>query len=131
MWTYTPDNKEVTITEPNNKGSEFLSDPASIFTFYNRDFKYRYIRETVLSGSRCHEIDLYPKNLNQPYIRIKIFISVKNEMPEIISSIGKDGVDHTVYLKNFVFDREINDATFAFDPAKFKKVEVIDMRGVE
>ena len=74
---------------------------------------------------------MFPKNLNQPYSRIKVFIGVKSDLPEIISSIGKDGVDYTVYLKNLQLDQEINDAAFTFDPSKYKKVEVIDMRGIE
>jgi outer membrane lipoprotein carrier protein len=130
MWTYMSKNNEVTITEPDNKSGDFMSNPAVFFTSYNRDFKYRYVRETTVNGSRCHEIDLFPKNLDQPYSRIKIFIDVKSELPEIISSIGKDGVDYTIYLKNMALDSEIADATFTFDMAKYKKVEVVDMRGV-
>jgi len=131
MWTHMIDLQEVTITEPDNTDDEFLSNPAKIFTWYNRDFKYRYVRETSLDGTDFHEIDLYPINLDQPYSRIKIFVSQKSEMPEIISSIGKDGVDYTVNLRNFQLDREINDAIFSFVNLKNKKVEIIDMRGVK
>jgi outer membrane lipoprotein carrier protein len=131
MWTYMIGNKEVTISEPDENNEEFLSNPAKIFESYNRDFKYRYVRETALNGKKYHEIDLFPMNLDQPYSRIKIFISQKNELPEIISSIGKDGVDYTVNLRNLHSDEEINDLAFTFDPAKNKKVEVIDMRGVK
>jgi outer membrane lipoprotein-sorting protein len=123
MWTYMIGNKEVTISEPDEDNEEFFSNPAKIFESYNRDFKYRYVRETALNGTKYSEIDLFPMNLNQPYSRIKIFVSQKNELPEIISSIGKDGVDYT--------DEEISDLDFTFDPAKNKKVEVIDMRGVK
>ena len=131
MWTYMIGNKEVTISEPDENNEEFLSNPAKIFESYNRDFKYRYVREITLNGKKYHEIDLFPMNLNQPYSRIKIFISQKNELPEIISSIGKDGVDYTVNLRNLHSDEEISDLVFTFDPAKNKKVEVIDMRGVK
>jgi outer membrane lipoprotein-sorting protein len=131
MWTHMIDLQEVTITEPDNTDDEFLSNPAKIFTWYNRDFKYRYVREATLNGTKFHEIDLYPINLNQPYSRIKIFVSQKSELPEIISSIGKDGVDYTVNLRNYQLDREISDATFTFDLNKNKKMEVIDMRGVK
>jgi outer membrane lipoprotein carrier protein len=131
MWTYLSANNEVTITEPDNEGDDFLSNPASIFTFYNTDFKYRLVRETTINGSKCYEIDLYPKNLNQPYSRIKLFIGVKTDMPEVISTIGKEGIDYNVYLKNFVIDNPITDAVFTFDPLKHKKVEVVDMRGVK
>ena len=130
MWTYLPDNNEVTITEPMNQADDFMSNPALFFTLYQRDFKYRYVQETAVNGTRCHEIDLFPKNLNQPYSRIKVYINVQSNLPEIITSVGKDGVDYTVYLKNLVLDREVNPSTFTFDPAKYKKVEVVDMRGL-
>jgi outer membrane lipoprotein-sorting protein len=130
MWTYMPDNNEVTITEPMNQADDFMSNPALFFTLYQRDFKYRYVQETNLSGTRCHEIDLFPRNLSQPYSRIKVYVSVQSDLPEIITSVGKDGVDYTVYLKDLVFDQEVNPEMFTFDPAKHKKVEVVDMRGI-
>lgn len=131
MWTYLSASNEVTITEPDNEGNDFLSNPASIFSFYNRDFKYRYVRETTVNGIKYHEIDLFPKNLNQPYSRIILFVGQKAEMPEIITSVGKDGVDYSVYLRNFITDQEIPDANFIFDLSKNKKVDIIDMRGVK
>lgn len=130
MWTYLPDNNEVTITEPRNQADDFMSNPALFLTLYQRDFKYRYVQETAVNGTMCDEIDLFPKNLNQPYSRIKVYISVQSNLPEIITSVGKDGVDYTVYLKNLILDREVNPSTFTFDPAKYKKVEVVDMRGL-
>ena len=129
MWTHTIDDQEVIITEPGNNEEDFMSNPANIFTLYNRDFKYRYIRETTRNGLKFDEIDLYPKNLDQPYSRIKLLVNRNNDMPEVITSFGKDGVNYTITLTNFQPDREISDTLFTFDPAKNKKVEVVDMRG--
>jgi outer membrane lipoprotein carrier protein len=131
MWTYTAGNHEVTITEPEKNDEDFMNNPANIFSFYNRDFKYRYIQETTRNGLKYHEIDLFPKDLHQPYFRIKVYVNEKNDMPEIISSFGKDGVDYTVNLTNFQLDRDISDSFFTFDTTKDRKVEVIDMRGVK
>jgi outer membrane lipoprotein carrier protein len=131
MWTYVTANNEVTITEPKNQTGDFMSNPSGFFATYKQNFKYRYVGETSLSGSPCHEIDLFPKDLNQPYSRIKVFINVQSDMPVIISSIGKDGIDYTVSLNNLKLNQEISDAIFNFDPAKFKKLEVVDMRGIE
>ena len=131
MWTYASDINEVVVTEPDSSDDDFLSNPAKIFTWYSRDFKYRYVGETTLSGSKYHEIDLYPKNLDQPYSMIKVFINLATQVPEMISSIGKDGVDYTVNLKNISTDKEVADATFVFDPRMYRKVEVIDMRGIK
>ena len=74
-------NNEVTITEPAKMTRNFMSNPAKIFTLYNRDFKYRYVRETTLNGLNAMKLIFIPKNLNQPYSRIKIFVNQKNDMP--------------------------------------------------
>ncbi len=131
MWTHTIDDHEVIITEPGNNEEDFMSNPANIFTLYNRDFKYRYIRETTRNGLKFDEIDLYPKNLDQPYSRIKLLVNRNNDMPEVITSFGKDGVNYTITLTNFQPDRDISDTLFTFDPAKNKKVEIVDMRGTK
>jgi outer membrane lipoprotein-sorting protein len=131
MWTYIQDNNEVTITEPDAEPDDFLSNPAAFFTLYKRDFKYRYVQETTINGVGAHEIDLFPKNLNQPYSRIKVFIGSKSDLPLVIKSVGKDGVDYSVTLKNLLLDKETSDDVFTFDAAKFKKVEIVDMRGIE
>jgi len=131
MWTHTIDDQEVIITEPGNNEEDMMSNPANIFTLYNRDFKYRYVRETTRNGLKMDEIDLYPKNLDQPYSRIKLLVNRNNNMPEVITSYGKDGINYTITLTNFQPDREISDTLFTFDPAKNKKVEVVDMRGTK
>jgi outer membrane lipoprotein carrier protein len=131
MWTHTIDDHEVIITEPGNNEEDLMSNPANLFTLYNRDFKYRYIGESTRNGLTYDEIDLYPKNLDQPYSRIKLFVNRNNDMPGVITSFGKDGVNYTITLTNFQPDREISDSLFTFDPAKNKKVEVVDMRGTK
>lgn len=131
MWTYDTDINEVIITEPDPADEDFLSNPAKIFTWHNRDFKYRFRNETRISGVNFYEIDLYPRNLNQPYSRIKVFINTKTDIPEIISSIGKDGVDYTVNLTNIITNQDVADDNFVFDPSKYRKVEIIDMRGTK
>jgi outer membrane lipoprotein-sorting protein len=130
MWTYVSANNEVTITEPSVNAADFMSNPAGFFTSYKKEFKFRFIREVNKNGILCYEIDLFPKNLNQPYSRIKVFVNKSSDLPAVISSIGKDGVDYTVILKNTVVNQEVPDTAFSFDPAKFKKIEIIDMRGL-
>jgi outer membrane lipoprotein-sorting protein len=130
MWTYVQKSNEVTITEPENNSGDFMSNPYGFFTTYKNEFKYRYVKETVSNGVTCHEIDLFPKNLNQPYSRIKVLINKQTILPEVITSIGKDGVDYSVRLKNTVTSKVFPDTAFTFNPAEFKKVEIVDMRGL-
>lgn len=128
MWTYNQDINEVIITEPDMEDENFLSNPAKILTWYNRDFKYKYVNHTTLNGREMHEIDLFPNNLEQPYSRIKVYIAVNDLLLHLIKSVGKDGIDYSVQLYDYITDRELKDALFTFDPAKFKKIEIVDMR---
>jgi len=130
MWTHAEDDNEVTITEPDNKDDDFLSNPAKVFTIYNRDFKYLYRGETTIDSVLMHEIDLFPRNLDLPYSRIKIFIAKKTGQLAIISAVGKDGVDYSVFLNKMVTNKVIPDAVFTFEPLKYKKITVVDMRGL-
>ena len=55
MWTYAEDIQEVTITEPDMDDEDFLSNPAKILTWYNRDFKYRYVQK-IITGYTAMDI---------------------------------------------------------------------------
>ena len=128
MWTISTDIKEVTINEPDMEDDDFLSNPAKILTWYNRDFKYRYVQNTTVKDVAMHEIDLFPVNLEQPYSRIKVFISVKDLLLNSVISVGKDGIDYTVNLSDYITNKELDDSIFKFDPQKYKKFEIVDMR---
>lgn len=128
MWTYNEDVNEVIITEPDMEDEDFLSNPAKILTWYNRDFKYKYVSRSGLNGHEMHEIHLFPNNLNQPYSRIKVHIAAKDALLYLIKSVGKDGIDYSIQLTDYITNRELNDALFTFDPEKYRKVEIVDMR---
>lgn len=128
VWTYTEDIEEVVITEPDTADESFLSNPAQIFYWYNRDFKYRYIGESILDDKKMHEIDLYPKNLNQPYSSFKILIDTEKEIIAGIKIRGKDGVDYNIQIRDYITDKDLDDSIFTFDESKHKKAEIIDLR---
>jgi outer membrane lipoprotein carrier protein len=132
MWTYSEDVNEVVITEPvNGAGQDFFTNPASLLSYYDRDFKYIYVGETGMSGKSYHEIDLFPIDISQPYSRIKLFINKTTGIPEIMHSTGKDGVDYTITLSNIYTDQDVPDSFFVFNAAEHKRVDVIDMRGTK
>ncbi|MFO7656913.1 MAG: outer membrane lipoprotein carrier protein LolA [Bacteroidales bacterium] len=128
MWSIALDIKEATITEPDMEDDDFISNPAKILTWYNRDFKYRYVQQVAKEGISMHEIDLFPNNLNQPYSRIKVMISEKELLLHSVKSVGKEGIDYSVKLTDYIINKEIGDDMFIFNSEKYKKFELIDMR---
>lgn len=128
MWSYVTDINEVTIVEPEEGESDFIENPALIFTFYNRDFKYRLTGEVKVDDNWMYEIDLFPKILDQPYSRIKLFINKKSNMLYMVKTVGKDGIDYTIYIQDPKFNTLLDDSLFTFKPSDYKDIEVVDMR---
>ena len=128
MWSYMEDINEVTITQPSKEDGDFVDNPALIFSFYNRDFKYRLVGEAKVDEYWTYEIDLYPYNLNQPYSRFKLFIRKDTDAIYMVKAISKDAIDYTIFITNTRFDKEMDDAKFTFIPKNYPDIEVVDMR---
>ncbi|NBC83157.1 MAG: outer membrane lipoprotein-sorting protein [Bacteroidetes bacterium] len=128
MYTIMEDLNEITITRPNMEDEDFVSNPAKIFTWYERDFKYRYKSTSTLNGQQYHEIELYPKNLDQPYSRINILVNADNYHLYKIESVGKDGDDYLVTIDVFKTNVSVSESYFQFDKNNYPNAEIIDMR---
>lgn len=128
MWTYLVEENEVVITEPDPEDNDFMENPALIFSFYDRDFKLRLVGETKLDDRLMYEIDLYPKNLDQPYSRFKLFIDKEKKELYQVSAIGKEGMVYSAYIRNTIFNKEMKDEIFEFDPSKYDDIIITDMR---
>jgi outer membrane lipoprotein carrier protein len=128
MWSYMPDINEVTVSEPRAAEGDFVDNPALIFTFYNRDFKFRLVGEAKVDNRMMYEIDLYPKDLNQPYTRFKIFVDKELEEIYLLKAQSKDAIDYSIYIINLRYNLPISDSKFTFKTSDYPKVEVVDMR---
>ncbi|MCG8697918.1 MAG: outer membrane lipoprotein carrier protein LolA [Bacteroidales bacterium] len=128
MWDYSEDINEVTISKPNKDDNDFMENPAKIFTFYERDFKFRLRGEAKVDNVWTYEIDLYPVNLNQPYSRYKVYVNKTTEMIYMIAAIGKEGVDYTATIKNSKFNTPLPDSDFSFNTSKYPGIEIVDLR---
>jgi outer membrane lipoprotein-sorting protein len=128
MWSFMPDINEVTITEPDSNEGDFVDNPALIFTFYNRDFKYKLVGEAKVDKNWMYEIDLYPKDLNQPYSRFKLFVDKKTDNIYMVKAVSKDAIDYTICILNSTYNSVINDSKFMFDPSNYSGLEIVDMR---
>jgi outer membrane lipoprotein-sorting protein len=128
QWSYTEDNNEVTISEPDTASGDFIENPSKIFDFYNHDFKYKLVGETKVDIGWVYELDLFPNNLDQPYSRFKVYVKRDTDELSMIKAIGKDGIDYTANLKDTKYNEPIPDASFIFQPEKHKGIEIVDMR---
>jgi outer membrane lipoprotein-sorting protein len=128
LWSYMTDINEVNITSPDSANEDFIENPSKIFSFYDRDFKYHLVGETKLDEGWMYEIDLFPKNLNQPYSRIKIFVNRDTYDLFMVKAVSKEGIDYSAYLRNTKYNVPMSDDIFIFQPEKHKGIEIVDMR---
>ena len=130
VWNYLPDVQEVNINaaEDVDIGNSFLTNPASLFTMYKEDFKYRLIGEKNIEKEIQYFIDLVPKERDSEYSSIKLLISKKDLLLQSATFMGKDGIHYIIKITRFEHDIKLEDSYFRFDPAKHPDVEVIDMR---
>lgn len=132
VYNYLPGVKEVNITKPDAKPKNpddfFISNPKDIFKIYEKNFKYKFIRETTLDGKQVAEIDLYPVDLNKKYSRIRMQIDKTTYKILTVKTFLKDGHQYLITFTNFKVNTEIADSEFSFDTKKHPDAEVIDLR---
>lgn len=136
MWVYNECDKECTIDnapDPAKKKNENTISPTEIFTFHEKGFKYKFIKEETQTGGKVVQmIDLYPEVPDKkPYHTVKLTIDkVKKQIISIVL-MNKDGSKTTYTVNTFTPNTAYTDATFKFDKATHPGVSIIDMRDEE
>lgn len=129
LWTFIADADEVQISDvPEESESEdsFLN-PSSIFTLYEKGFKYTYDKVETINGKSVDVIRLYPENPEEKSFHT-IILKVIQENTQIQSMTikSKDGNNFTYALKTFKPNVAINASSFKFDESSAG--DVIDLR---
>lgn len=126
-WSYLTESNEVNISE-NDADSDAALNPANLFTIYEKGFEYTYIGEENTGGKTSQVIDLFPTDKAKEVTKVRLYIDkVKNQILKA-KTFNKDGNVYTLSMKNMKTDQVLPDSYFKFDPAKFPKVEINDMR---
>ncbi|HIE15821.1 MAG TPA: outer membrane lipoprotein carrier protein LolA [Bacteroidales bacterium] len=127
QWTYLKESNEVNITRPEDDDDESIN-PAKIFDIYREGFKLRYVAQKFEDTRALYIIDLYPTDKSKPFSRITLKIDKdKNEL-YMFKRFDKDGNYYTIKIGKLSEGKNITDAMFVFNKAKYPGVEVIDLR---
>ncbi len=125
-WSYLTESNEVNVTEADPESDAALN-PANLFTIYEKGFRNTYVGEESVTGKAVYVIDLAPETKKE-YTKVRLYIDkTKYEIVKAIS-YNKDGNTYTLALKNMKTNQILADDFFKFNPAKFPKVQVNDMR---
>jgi outer membrane lipoprotein-sorting protein len=125
IWTFIKDANEVTITTPST--DEDAINPATIYTLWEKGYKYKYIKEEVQAGIAVHIIDLTPIK-GKSYHKVRVVVD-KNKKQLVSSTVyDKDNTTYAYKIKVFKTNTVIDDKKFTFNKASYPGVEIIDNR---
>jgi outer membrane lipoprotein carrier protein len=126
VWTYNKEVNEVQINKYNPKETAVRLD--DIFTMYGKGFLYKIAEEKKEAGKDVTIVELTPKDKKKKFFKIRLTIEKANQ--SIVRSViyDKSGTIHTYSITNQYPNLKLEDRFFTFDPRKYPKVEVIDLR---
>ena len=125
IYTLLKDAEEVQINSIPDENEEDVISPNTIFTLYEKGFKYKYVKEE--NGNDI--INLYPNNpQDKSFHRVEIQINKTKSEIYKVTVFGKDGTDMSYTIKTFTPNIAITDDTFVYSKAKYPKYDVIDLR---
>ncbi|MCL6257803.1 outer membrane lipoprotein carrier protein LolA [Aquiflexum sp. TKW24L] len=128
VWTYiVSDNyKEVTINNASDMENELT--PSSVYNIYQKGYNYKLLGEKTENGVVIQEVELTAEKPNAPFKRVKLFVD-KNRKDLISWEIYDDqGGIFKYKFKSVNTNAELTDDYFTFNPQKYGKVEIIDLR---
>jgi outer membrane lipoprotein-sorting protein len=129
QWTYIKESNECQINcAPNAHETDNIS-PVNIFTLYEKGYKYKYDKEDVINGVKVDVVNLYPLNPDKKsFHTIQLIIDRTKKQILSVKILNKNGTSSTITVKNFITNTDMQDATFIFNKADYKGVEMVDLR---
>jgi len=126
-WSFLTESNEVNITE-NEADIDAALNPANLFTIYEKGFKYTFVGEESIGGKTSQVIDLFPTDKGREVNKVRLYIDKVKYQIIRAKTFNKDGNVYTLTMKSMKTDQLLADSYFKFDPAKYPKVEINDMR---
>ena len=128
VWTFLKDANEVQVNNVDMTSADAVN-PSTIFTIYEKGFKYKFDKEEMQGNTTLQIIDLYPLNPDKKkFHTVKLLIDKSKKQIAVVKIFMKDGSVVTYNVKIFTPNAEIKDTTFAFDAKAHPGVEVVDLR---
>ncbi len=124
MWTYNRQSNETTLTVP-TKQEIAESNPLSYIKNYTLNYT---VTANKKSPKGKKSFNLTPKKTAKGYVPLEITIDESTLKPTQIKMMPKGTGSTVVSFSGVSYNATLNDAEFRYPSAKYKGVEVIDMR---
>ena len=125
VWTYLKDSKEMHVDNPSV--SDDAINPQTIFTLWEKGYKYKLIAEEKHGNVIAQVIDLFPIK-GKSFFKVRLLIDKVKKQVMSATVYDKNGNIYTYKVGKFLTNTPINDNIFTFNKASYPNVELIDLR---
>jgi outer membrane lipoprotein-sorting protein len=124
VWDFIKDANEVQVKDMETGGEDAIN-PSTIFTYYEKGFKYKLDGEDATTQT----ISLFPINPDKKkFHTAKLVIERTKKQISSLKMLMKDGSTQTYSIKSFTTNTVIPDTDFVFDTKAHAGVSVEDLR---
>ncbi len=124
--TYIKETNEVNISD--YEPSESDLNPAKVYTFDKKGFRYVFVQEVKEGGESYEVIEMSPEKKGTQVSKVKIKLNKKDKSVKSWVITDKNGKRQTFKVNKFTPNVPVDDTYFVFDKAKYPGVEVNDLR---
>jgi outer membrane lipoprotein carrier protein len=124
--TYIKETNEVNISD--YEPSESDLNPAKVYTFDKKGFRYVFLQEVKEGGESYEVIEMSPEKKGTQVSKVKIKLNKKDKSVKSWVITDKNGKRQTFKVNKFTPNVPVDDKYFVFDKTKYPGVEVNDLR---
>jgi outer membrane lipoprotein-sorting protein len=118
--------KEVTINNASDLEDELT--PSSVYTMYQKGYNYRLVGEKTENGIVLQEIELTAERSSAPFQRVVLWVEKSSKDLKAWEILDDQGGRFRYEFKSVNTNADLPDAFFTFNPQKYGKIEIIDLR---
>ncbi len=124
IWDFIKDANEVQVKDMETGGEDAIN-PSTIFTIYEKGYKYKFDSEDATSQT----LSLFPINPDKKkFHTVKLVIDKTKKQISSIKMLMKDGSTQTWTIKGFTVNTTLPDTDFTFDSKLHAGVSIEDLR---
>lgn len=125
IWTYIEEAEEVQINSLED--DDGMISPSNILTFYDKNYKSKFIKEEEIDGKIIQIIELKPIE-DRNFSKVDFFIDKEKLQVVKVNIFDKNDGTITYNVDNFLSNIPTKASDFTFNEEDYPGVEVIDMR---
>lgn len=129
IWSYIKANEELNISKIDEEETNILN-PTTMFTMYQKGYKYKFIQERFEGGRALNIIDLYPENIeDSEFSRVRLAVDKDKNQIVKIEYFSKDENRFIIDIVEYKTNQTLDDARFTLEKNEYPKgVTIIDLR---